>query len=48
MRAFYVPALANEESQYEKDRSLSSASGIGVYGFDNIHGNVISKKVIIK
>ena len=48
MRAFYVPALANEESQYEKDRSLSSAPGIGVYGFDNIHGNVISKKVIIK
>lgn len=48
MRAFYVPALANEESQYEKDRALSSASGIGVYGFDNKHGNIISKKVIIR
>ena len=48
MRAFYVPALANEESQYERDLALSSASGIGIYGFDNHYGNVVSKKVIIK
>ena len=48
MKVFYVPALYNEESQFEKDLNVSSCSGIGFYTFDNKHGNISSGKIIIK
>lgn len=48
MRVFYVPALYNVESQYEKDLNVSSCSGIGVYKFNDVNGNISSGKVVIE
>ena len=46
-RVFYNPSLAKQETQYEKDLNVSSCAGFGIYEFNNKHGNIGVKKVII-
>lgn len=44
-RAFFVPALSKEYSQYEKDKNLSSVAGVGYYVLQNEYGQIEERKL---
>ncbi|NOQ50302.1 MAG: hypothetical protein GQ557_01385 [Mycoplasmataceae bacterium] len=46
-KLFYVPALTNQLSQFEKQNNLSSQAGIGYYVLDENDGCIETRKLLV-